>query len=551
MQPDLPTDYYLDNVLTLFEHVDSLYCDIMPAADLAFLRSFSELSTDAKRLYIRLLNRSHVLFRLSKLNYAEIESIPSAMAELQASGFLHINPALNEKDLVGLFSKSELLSLHPQKSLLQKNKRAELEVLLLESSADYFLQLRASDQFLQVLLKDSYQICQMLFFGNLNQSMTDFVLRDLGLNQYEKYDINPQNRPYRSEVEIRQHWLLHQLYLILEMAEPDDIDSLKTCFEAVPVDVDKGSRLFRHCESIKYRVARQLERLQRYELAMGYYRHCHLPPSRERLARTLSQQGDIDSALQLCEQMIEQPLAEEEAQFASEFSARLAKSQGRKIPGRPISSSTSKKSIVFDLVLDKQASVELAVVKYFSEQDADNACIYVENSLFNGVLGLLIWEVIFLPVEGAFYNDFQHRPADFYEHDFLKKRQLDFDKLWSSLSNNTDILKRVNRIWQTKHGLMNPLVNWATIDLATIELALQRISFAHWISIFERLLRDIRNNRSGFPDLILFPADGGYELVEVKGPGDSLQKNQKRWMAYFSQKGIPHSVARVSWNPES
>lgn len=551
MQHNLPTDYYLDNVLVLFEHVESLYRDIMPETDLAFLESFRELTTDAKRLYIRLLNRSHVLFRLSKLNYTEIESIPSAMQELEALEFLKVDAALDRTDLIRLFNKSELLSLHPKKSILQKIKRSELDALLLESEAEYILQLQASDQFIQVLRKDSYQLCQMLFFGNLNQSMTDFVLRDLGLNRYEKYYINPQNRPYKSEVEIRQHWLLFQVNLILEAADSDDIDSLITCFEAVPNDVGSDSVLYRHCERIKYQIARQLERLQQYELAMDYYSQCQLPPARERMVRTLSQQGNIDQALQLCEHMIEQPFAEEESQFASDFSARLAKRHGRKIPYNSIANLPQKKPISIDLMLDKQASVELAVAEYYSEQDFENTCIYVENALFNGVLGLLIWEVIFLPVTGAFYNDFQHRPSDFYAHDFLKKRQDDFDKLWSSLSSNADILERVKKVWVAKSGLMNPLVNWSVLDLPTIELALKRIDFSHWMAIFDRLLQDLRNNRSGFPDLILFPAQHGYELIEVKGPGDTLQKNQKRWMAYFSQREIPHSVARVSWNPES
>jgi hypothetical protein len=552
MQPNLPTDYYLDNVLILFEHVESLYRDIMPETDLEFLESFSGLTTNAKRLYIRLLNRSHVLFRLSKLNYTEIVSIPAAMEELNARDFLEVDFALERANLIRLFNKSELLSSHPQKTRLQKINRSELDVLLLESEEEYFLQLQASDQFIQVSRKECYQLCQMLFFGNLNQSMTDFVLRDLGLNRYEDYGINPQNRPYKSELEIRQHWLLFQLNLILEAADSDDVDSLITCFEAVPIDVDSDSVLYRHCERIKYQVARQLERLQQYELAMDYYNQCRLPPRRERMVRILSHQGDIDQALQLCEFMIEQPLAEEESQFASDFSERLAKRHGRKI----LRSSTTtisplKKPITIDLILDKQTSVELAVAQYYSEKDSENTCIYVENALFNGVLGLLIWEVMFLPVAGAFYNDFQHRPSDFYAHDFLKKRQGDFDRLWSSLSSNIDILERVEKIWVAKNGLMNPLVNWSILDLPTIELALKRIDFSHWMAIFDRLLQDLRNNRSGFPDLILFSARHGYELIEVKGPGDTLQKNQKRWMTYFSQKGIPHSVARVSWNLES
>ena len=94
---------------------------------------------------------------------------------------------------------------------------------------------------------------------------------------------------------------------------------------------------------------------------------------------------------------------------------------------------------------------------------------------------------------------------------------------------------------------MNPLVNWQALDADLIRLALERIEYAHWRAIFERLLRDLRNHRAGFPDLVHFPADGGYCLIEVKGPGDTLQANQRRWMQYFDEHGIPHQVARVSW----
>jgi len=79
---------------------------------------------------------------------------------------------------------------------------------------------------------------------------------------------------------------------------------------------------------------------------------------------------------------------------------------------------------------------------------------------------------------------------------------------------------------------------------------LQRIDHRHWLACFERILLDLRTNRAGFPDLVLFPATGGYRLVEVKGPGDSLQKNQRRWMDYFALHGIPHAVARVRWRPD-
>ena len=206
MQPDLPEDYYLDNVIILFEHVESLYADILEVEHLNFLQQFACLSVNAKKLYIRLLNRTHQLFRLSKLNYPEISKMKQAIESLEENGFLQVNPAIEHQDLVALFNKSELLALHPDPAGLRKLSRSELDAILLEQAQPGFIeQLAQSDSILQVQQKDSYSLCQMLFFGNLNQSMTDFVLRDLGLNQYESYPIDIDNRPYTSRLEIQQH----------------------------------------------------------------------------------------------------------------------------------------------------------------------------------------------------------------------------------------------------------------------------------------------------------------------------------------------------------
>ena len=72
MQPDLPETYYLDNVLTLFAHVQRVYADILDPEPLQFLERFDLLGADASKLCIRLLNRSHDRYRCSKLNYPEI-----------------------------------------------------------------------------------------------------------------------------------------------------------------------------------------------------------------------------------------------------------------------------------------------------------------------------------------------------------------------------------------------------------------------------------------------------------------------------------------------
>ena len=81
--------------------------------------------------------------------------------------------------------------------------------------------------------------------------------------------------------------------------------------------------------------------------------------------------------------------------------------------------------------------------------------------------------------------------------------------------------------------------------------ALDHIPAVHLAHIFRRLVRDLHANRSGFPDLILFPPVAEpYRLVEVKAPGDRVQANQLRWMKMFQEKGIPCQVTHVEWETE-
>ncbi len=548
MRPDLPETYYLDNVLTLFDHVIRVYADLLETQQLDFLYGFGALSMDAKKLCIRLLNRTPTWYRGSKLNYPEIESLEAAIEELTQHGFLEVNGEIDHPTLLSLYTMPELRSIMDDKSGLDKLRRAELEQALLErDDEEFFDVLMSKDSLLQVLRGDEYLICQMLFFGNLNQSMTDFVLRDLGLYRFETYTIDPEHRPYRSSLEIQQHWLLYQLQTLFELSDITDLAILNEIIDMIPEDIEPSAPAYHKSEQLRYQVARQLERIGELPRAIELYQQCLLPPSRERCARIYEKQGWHQDALDLCVQIIEQPIDEEEIQFASMFATRLIKRHDLD-PMEPVESLTvSHQPEIVELELEHHDSVEIAVAEFYDRVDDADSCYYVENSLFNGVLGLLLWEVMFAPLPGAFFNPFQYRPADFYEHEFCARRSDLLAQIWTSIDSNEDIWRNVSARWQQKQDLMNPLVNWQDLDLELIELALERIDYLHWRVVFNRILRDLRNNRSGFPDLVYFPPAGGYCLIEVKGPGDSLQKNQQRWMHYFHEHGIPHQLARVTW----
>ena len=103
--------------------------------------------------------------------------------------------------------------------------------------------------------------------------------------------------------------------------------------------------------------------------------------------------------------MIEQPSDDAEVKFACMFAARLVKRHAFNTP-EPLERQriTHQPGIV---ELEYQDSVELAVAEFYNKTDATGHCFYVENSLFNGVLGLLIWGVVFAPLAGVFFNPFQ------------------------------------------------------------------------------------------------------------------------------------------------
>jgi len=133
--------------------------------------------------------------------------------------------------------------------------------------------------------------------------------------------------------------------------------------------------------------------------------------------------------------------------------------------------------------------------------------------------------------------------------EFTERRRSRFDKRLQQIEQQ-GLAPFVLPNLHHKCGISNPLVNWYASKRSLIILALERIPVTDWLAIFEYLLQDIPAHRSGLPDLLYLPDDGSYLLLEVKGPGDQLQKHQRRWMKYFDRCQIPHGVVNVQYTGE-
>ena len=551
MVDDLPLGYYRDNFLYLIDFVRAHYDDVLSPTEKAYHDQFNRLSLDAQRLYVRLISRKGPFLRSDKLEYAEIENTPAVLSDLESREFIIRNSDAANEVWLQMATKTELVK---HFSVQQKSRRkealcAEIAASVLPEEVKQTLPF----DLVEPLFLDELAVFRLLFFGNLYQDLTDFVLRDLGITPFESYPLDPAGR-YFDRRELVQSMLAayrlqDQAYAVMESPE----HSLAEFAADYLVDLKSTDpQLQQRHSKILNRVARQLERESEPTLALSLYQGSRLVPARERQVRLLAGQGTAEAALQLCREICETATDEAEFEFAVTFANRLIRQQGLSQEGLsqqgiPDREQDHFQVDTYSLPYVPNQRVEVTTAEWLQEGLPGAQVAYVENGLLPGLFGLFFWDIIFYPVRGAFFNPLQRGPADLFTEQFCQSRH---ELIEARLEELTDIERARDRMLQTfaeKYGIANHFIMWRLLSTELISLALQRIPATHLAVIFRRLLRDLKNNRSGFPDLVCFPLDAGYEMVEIKGPGDSLQANQKRWLRFFHRHQIPARVVNVIW----
>ncbi len=529
----VPADYYLTNFNTMLDFVIEQYPDLLSTSETCFINRFSSTEKEARQLYVRLICRKGPLFRSDKLKYAEIPDISASAELLEQQGLLTVNPELKIESLAKLLTKAELLIQFPvELKGYRSRKKSECVERLVELNPKLS---PLSYRIYQPLYAEEIESLQFLFFGNLFQDLTEFVLQNLGLTRYESYPLNPQNRLFNTRLEFDN--ALELSFIAAEAAEAEysgNRDELVKMADHLPESPNHPLLHRRYCHLI-HRIGRELERRGASSEALRLYQQSSMPPARERTVRILEKENRTEQAIEFCEVILNEPLSDMEKAFAQRFK--------KKLRGERIKRTRHTFPEVQLELPETRERVELQVEAWY-RQKGWQAC-YVENTLMTGMAGLYFWEQIFSDCQGAFFHPFQSAPADFLTADFYRTRRLSIQKRLEQLdTKKNDILQ----MYDEKRGVSNALINWSELQREWLERACTIIPSHHLAAIFSRLMFDIAHNRSGFPDLILFnESEQSYRWVEVKGPGDRLQDNQKQWFSCFVDHGIPCEVAYVSW----
>ena len=390
----------------------------------------------------------------------------------------------------------------------------------------------------RVLGQKNLQLFSLCFFGNTRQSLNEFVITELGHRRYEHYtiDINSRFISDRYTLEALLHYASQRDRLKTEPGKLD-IASLQNMAATLP-DHRSQPQLRRRYARLVNQIARQLERLDAIDAATALYQLAQLPPARERLARIAAKSDQRDAAIRLCDTLIASPLSDDEFDFAQQFRARLLRQKPPpQTPWPELSLASPPDS----------AGVEQAALALYQQQGFVGA--HTENTLFNGLFGLCFWDILYAPVSQAFGHPYQLGPADVFDEDFARVRAAPIHRRLNEVLQGAQWPQMMRDTFQAKQGINNFYVNWDQFDSKQLAMALDHIPRLHLAAIFKRLLQHPGGNRSGFPDLCVY-RHKEYRLVEVKGPGDTLQKNQRRWLHYFVSQGIPCEVCRIRYTDD-
>lgn len=533
--------YYLNNFKAVLASLEARYRDLLSADELQFIARFAELPRPSCALLVRMVMRKGAFFRLSRLAYPEIGNAAEAAAPLFDIGWLQ-DAVLDVSELHRLLTKDELIDfLRLPRSLCRLNKSALLAVISEQHPESRPFQKwceHSQDRVFHPLVKPLAERFRLMFFGNFHQGWTEFVLADLGVYHYETIPLH--SAPFRNRAHIDAFVALDRCQRDLE-----DGAELARVIAAIQSPIADSDWLEDVRQRLLFQTAVAYERMNDASRAVALLSICRHRGARMRAIRLLERLGRWQSARDLCLAARENPESEAERQQLRRLLPRLNRKLG--VAGRNEREPAAVDT--FEVALDQPMGlrpVEIIVRDYLVQQEGPRSTVhYVENGLINSLFGLLFWDAIFAPIPGAFFHDFHYAPADLESGRFYERRTSQFAERFSELE-SAAYKTTIRRRFFAKAGIQARFVTWSLLTERLLELALRCFPAPHLRLWFEWIVQDVVDNRAGFPDLVQFwPDEPRYRMVEVKGPGDRLQDNQRRFLEFCAGHRMPVCVCQV------
>ena len=528
----LPEKYYLDYFNYILEFVEKQYDHVLDLPEHLFYQAFRDLSEQAQCLYLRFSNRRGDYFRLKKIYYPEISDLQEAKEELIHQGFIQINES-DDPVQFRLFTKQELADYFEFLSISRRK-----DDLLTELSEMDLLTIHESEEIAQVLKNDEVEFIKLLFFGNREGGITDFVIRDVGNVRIEK--LNDSNfKPWFSSREealsvmhISQLRRMVKEVIHAELPLEDYLDNIPWhVWVTYPQSAKAASKLL-------LKIAYYFEQVGLLDQAIDHYQWVEAPPARERRIRILEKTDRKDEAIEIAKTILEKPFNASEHTFANDYlqrkGIRINRSMTRRLKKAP--------SITLSRLNQR---VETAALEYLQIEGWEG--MHAENYLWRGLFGLIFWEIIFDTSLGSFHHPLQRQPSDLNDTVFFEVRHPYLEERLNKLRSKKAIFKVVSDIYEMKEGIANRFVTWHESLLPGLKLMVEKLPLKGLKKVLLEMSKNMKDNSTGFPDLFLWK-ENDYQFYEIKSPNDQLSAQQLFWLDFLDSVKIKADVLKVEYS---
>ncbi len=533
---ELPTYYYHTHFLEMLEFVDTHYAHVLDETQRAFKRDFAALGFNAQCLYVRLVNRKGSLFARARLRYPEIGDTKALLDELDAAGFLG-EPAVEHVDeMLGFMTRSQLLAaIRPQfVGMKTSMKKAEmLEFVRQHASPEQLYQWLPTEGVLLQGRAEDVRFMLFLFFGRIQDGLSQFTMRDLGLVRARDAGDNYEARFTDRDDAADAYFFASQLA---------DLQRSSQCAARLAGGVDEwptpestiaaGLR-----DKLAYRLGRALE--DDPYAALRVYQRGESAKCSERVIRLLLSTGQTEEARRYLERCIDEPASDDEALLASDLYAR-------KFGKKRTSSLTDHLRAAECIDIDEahNGSPERAAADWFRERGQQ--AFRVENSLWRTFFGLLFWDLLFDSEASRLHSPFERLPSLLTERRFSTECADAIAERLSLLDDRKALKRHLLRLSVARFGTNNGIFRWRQRILDALH-ALTDVAPADSLrEILTLFCDDYLSARYGYPDLMVID-DDGVRFVEIKTDGDHLRRNQLLRLEQLRRAGFRADVVMVRW----
>ena len=515
------------------------YAHVLLDEHVRLIDEFGQLSRDAQCLYVRLVNRKGRLFARNKLRYPELGDIDGLVAELRERRWVEAPSPAHYDDLLRFLTRSEIYNVLLARftGMSRSLKKQELVAFAREHiGASDFLSALNSNRLLVQARTESVRYLLFLYFGRVQDGLSQFTMRDLGLVRTQSFTDSYEPR-FADRREAQEHFFYaRRLHEFKSTAGANPINLVED-IATWPEPEFAGSAAIR--DKLAYRIGRQLEKQDDVELALRCYQAGESARCSERVVRLLLKSDRRDAAREFLERCLDQPRSDEEWLVASDIYAR-------KFEKKRTSELTDllRASDVIDIDESRIGSPEAAAVEHFEQHGLP--AHRTENTLWRTFFGLLFWNELFVADDAALHSPFEFLPSTLADKSFLARHRESIEAKLASLDDPAALKRQLLKISTAHYGTPNGVFRWRRSMIDALFVLIDHAPAGALQSILRNFCEDYKHSRYGYPDLLVVDEQGP-RFIEIKAEGDHLRRNQLLRIQQLRKAGLRADVMRVRW----